>query len=328
MLPKVSRTFALVISILTGEKFKAILLAYLLCRIADTIEDHPELPADRKQELLALFLKSLREPVSVDPIHNAFEPYHTDGPDEELTWSVHRVLAVYQTLSEGIRVAMVPSIEEMIRGMGKFQTFQVKRDSITALRDVTELEEYCYYVAGTVGVLLTNLFVQFMPALDASRRQTMEQRAISFGIGLQLTNIIKDYNTDLQRGWCYLPLTVLSSHGLTPELLRDQPNHPAIHGVIEELRNLARKHLLNALDYTLAVPRMERQIRLFCLWPLHMANQTLAAIDRNCGLFTGGTVKITRQDVKRTIVRTSLDWFSNRRQLAYFHQHAYHSLIP
>ena len=42
-LPKVSRTFALNISVLTGELHRSVLTAYLFCRIIDTIEDAAQL---------------------------------------------------------------------------------------------------------------------------------------------------------------------------------------------------------------------------------------------------------------------------------------------
>ena len=45
ILPAVSRTFALSIRVLPGELGRAVLTAYLLCRIADTLEDEPVLPA-------------------------------------------------------------------------------------------------------------------------------------------------------------------------------------------------------------------------------------------------------------------------------------------
>src|SRR5919107_656694 len=47
VLPAVSRTFALSIRVLPGDLRRAVLSAYLICRIADTIEDAPAVPAER-----------------------------------------------------------------------------------------------------------------------------------------------------------------------------------------------------------------------------------------------------------------------------------------
>ena len=61
VLPEVSRTFAISIRFLPGTLGRAVLTAYLLCRIADTIEDDGAASPGRKTELLAAFLRSLRE---------------------------------------------------------------------------------------------------------------------------------------------------------------------------------------------------------------------------------------------------------------------------
>ncbi|MCU0627289.1 MAG: squalene/phytoene synthase family protein, partial [Gemmatimonadaceae bacterium] len=52
ILPRVSRTFALSVRVLPGDLGRAVLAAYLLCRIADTIEDAPTLPAAHKAATL------------------------------------------------------------------------------------------------------------------------------------------------------------------------------------------------------------------------------------------------------------------------------------
>src|ERR1700693_2856627 len=56
IIARVSRTFAIGITILPGDLGKAVLTGYLLCRIADTIEDDGSSSAPRRQELLAKFM--------------------------------------------------------------------------------------------------------------------------------------------------------------------------------------------------------------------------------------------------------------------------------
>ena len=56
ILPAVSRTFALGIKVLPGELGQAVLDAYLLCRIADTVEDAPDMLPERKAALFDDFL--------------------------------------------------------------------------------------------------------------------------------------------------------------------------------------------------------------------------------------------------------------------------------
>ena len=59
-LPKVSRTFALNISVLKGDLHKSILVAYLFCRTIDTVEDASKLEASHKIKLLLHFASILK----------------------------------------------------------------------------------------------------------------------------------------------------------------------------------------------------------------------------------------------------------------------------
>jgi farnesyl-diphosphate farnesyltransferase len=63
---RVSRTFAIGISVLPGDLGKAVLVGYLLCRIADTVEDDGTATAARRQALLARFCNVLRGPAAAE----------------------------------------------------------------------------------------------------------------------------------------------------------------------------------------------------------------------------------------------------------------------
>ena len=71
------------------------------------------------------------------------------------------------------------------------------------IQDVPDLERYCYFVAGTVGILLDQVFRrQADSRLPLSSRPTV---AVRFGVGLQLVNILKDSAFDAGEGRTYLP---------------------------------------------------------------------------------------------------------------------------
>ena len=70
ILQKVSRTFALNIQVLPTRLRIPVLMAYLLCRIADTIEDDPDLSADAKEYSLRLFSQIFND------AHNSTEHYN------------------------------------------------------------------------------------------------------------------------------------------------------------------------------------------------------------------------------------------------------------
>ena len=63
----------------------------------------------------------------------------------------------------------------MTFGMSEFSSILTQ----TGIRDKKQLEKYCYYVAGTVGELLTNLFRKYTN--NAFKNKEVNQLAISFG---------------------------------------------------------------------------------------------------------------------------------------------------
>mgnify|MGYP000571954385 CR=1 FL=1 len=65
------------------------------------------------------------------------------------------------------------------------------------LSAIPDLERYCYYVAGTVGHLLTDLFVDSIGEdPEGAIAIAMRDHAEGFATGLQLTNILKDVTDD------------------------------------------------------------------------------------------------------------------------------------
>ena len=77
------------------------------------------------------------------------------------------------------------------------------------LTTMTELDEYTYYVAGTVGHLLTGLFAQYSRNITPGITNKLHTFSASFGKGLQLVNIIRDLPKDWRDGRSYLPDEIL-----------------------------------------------------------------------------------------------------------------------
>jgi phytoene synthase len=74
------------------------------------------------------------------------------------------------------------------------------------------LRQYCLRVASAVGLICVEIF--------GYRDLQTRDYAIDLGIALQLTNIIRDVSTDLQRGRIYIPEEDLIRFGCTEEDLR------------------------------------------------------------------------------------------------------------
>jgi farnesyl-diphosphate farnesyltransferase len=100
----------------------------------------------------------------------------------------------------------------MIDGMIAFVERYAEEGGLR-IETVNELEEYCWYVAGTVGQLVTSLLVREAPSDVES---TLYETADSFGLLLQLVNIAKDVRSDYrEENNIYVPETLLAQHGLS-----------------------------------------------------------------------------------------------------------------
>src|SRR6201987_1323446 len=150
--------------------------------------------------------------------------------------------------------------------------------SLQGLARVSYLDSYCYYVAGVVGEMLTDLFCCHSGGV-ASQRAALLELSPSFGEGLQLTNIIKDFWEDRSRGACWFPRYVYDNQGVDRAEVPPQRSDAGFHAGVRELVGVAHGHLRNALAYALLLPPAERGIRLFCLWAIGLAVLTLRKID-------------------------------------------------
>jgi farnesyl-diphosphate farnesyltransferase len=184
---------------------------------------------------------------------------------------------------------------------------------------VEDLDRYCYYVAGTVGHLLTALFWLHHGRGPDERRARLEGLATNFGLGLQLTNIIKDIADDRQRGRIYVPQQLTQLVGIRPEQIQDADHRAESLRVMELLIDKAGRHLRDALDYCIALPRSQYRIRLFCLTSLYFAVRTLHRAKHDPRLLDPNhKVKITRAEVYRTVVVTHVVAPVNSLVRAYF----------
>lgn len=105
-------------------------------------------------------------------------------------------------------------------------------------QSIDELLEYCYHVAGVVGVI--------MAMIMGPRDRVALDRASDLGIAFQLTNISRDIVPDALSGRCYLPLDWLADEGLTPETLAVPANRKALHAVTRRLLDTADRYYVSA----------------------------------------------------------------------------------
>lgn len=239
LLERTSRTFALAIPLLDGRLRRRVGLAYLLFRIADTLED-AEL-WDRDQRLVAL--RSFEQWLG----GGRAEWKHASPPTKDAACLelLDRADAVLAEVPDNER----DHVKRTAHGMASYVARQDANGAIQ-LTDLADLRAYCYVVAGIVGELLTELF-GVAPLLWEDGKL--------FGEGLQLVNILKDANADAKQGRVYLPPSVPRS-GVT-KLAR------------EDLR--AAERYVDGLREHGAAPGTIA----FCTLPRKLAVATLDALD-------------------------------------------------
>ena len=296
---RVSRTFALTIPQLPRRLRRVIGNAYLLCRIADTIEDEPALSGPRKRRLLGEFSQAVAGRVPAGAFVARLGPLLSDatGPDE---WDLATHTGLVLDLTHGFPSAQRAAIDRCIRimteGMAEFGG-----GAPGGLGTLRDLERYTYCVAGVVGEMITDFLCEHSTEI-AARRDRLRPLSARFGCGLQLVNILKDFHFDRRRGACWLPRAAFAD-GVdlaSPEVRRQA----AFLEGQARLVAVALEHLEAALEYTLLIPPRHAGVRRFLLWTLALAVLTLRRIHASPRFANGDAVKVPRPQLWATVVVT------------------------
>jgi farnesyl-diphosphate farnesyltransferase len=185
----------------------------------------------------------------------------TDADAEHRALVAHmpRVWRCYMGLHPADREAVAEAVSVLARGMRRYAT------SAAGIADEAELRDYCWIVAGCIGVMLTRLAARRAPAPPAVEARRLALSPI-VGEGLQLTNILLDWPDDVRRGRRYVPATWIAEAGLTSGQLVGAPS-PGVAVLADRLERLARAALAAVPDYLAAWPLRMTRYRMFCLWP-------------------------------------------------------------
>ncbi|RBW69452.1 squalene/phytoene synthase family protein [Bacillus taeanensis] len=256
VLKETSRTFFIPISHLSLDLKDAVASAYLCMRAIDEIEDHPELKAEVKDQLLrfiSILLESPQASFNNDALKAILKPYKVHLPEVTL-----RLGDWIKLCPAGAADKMMNATSIMAKGMAKWalKDWQIKTEE--------ELDEYTYYVAGLVGVMLSDIW-QWHDNIE-----TDQNLAIGFGRGLQSVNILRNRSEDKTRGVNFFP------EGWETE----------------DMFNYARRNLAQADEYVKSIHHTE--ILNFCKIPLALAHGTLDVLVK-------GEEKLTRASVTEIV---------------------------
>lgn len=304
----VSRTFALTVAELDEPMARDICVGYLLCRIADTVEDATHIPPAEQSALLACYGRVLdsESEVGVERFREEVAEWIPDDPDDD--WQVveqaPRVVRTFEQLPADAREAMRPPVRELVDGMEMFVD-RYEDEGGLRLQTVEELEEYCWYAAGTVGTLVTGLLVD-----DANRgvRETLRENARSFALLLQLVNVAKDVAVDYEEeNNVYLPQELLAEHDLTPTDI-DGGDSDAFGPVIRTVVERAEGYLDGAQAWLGAMPETRGNTLSAWAIPYLLAVGTIRELkQRPADVIENGGVKVTRAEVRALLATFATD---------------------
>ena len=169
---------------LRKEKRNALCALYAFMRLIDDVSDEPG-DLESKRQALARWRSMLDQAIGG----------HTDGR------------AVLPALADTIERFQIPTryFHDLILGAEMDLT-------VSTYATFDRLSEYCYRVAGTVGLTCLHVF-----GFNDPKAPDLAER---LGLAFQLTNIIRDVGSDYAMGRIYLPQEDLDRFGIRAEELR------------------------------------------------------------------------------------------------------------
>ncbi len=304
LLQDVSRTFALTIPQLPHRLRWPVTNAYLLCRIADTVEDEPALSLAQKQAFLDRLVQMIAGREDATPFARdlgSLLSSSTTEQERDLVANCSRVIRITASLRSSQRGAIVRCLRIMSGGMMEFQ----RNPNPVGLKDCSCLDRYCYYVAGVVGEMLTELFCDYSAEVNKQRKGLLEL-SVAYAQGLQMTNILKDLWDDRRRGVCWLPRDVFRASGFELDRLSPGEADPRFLDGFLELVAITVRLLRDGLRYVLLIPAHEAGLRRYLLWSLGLSVLTLRRLYRTPSFMSGRNIRLSRLSVLALIVLSSV----------------------
>src|SRR6266704_3434190 len=253
-LEETSRTFFIPISHLPSGLQEAVSSAYLCMRAIDEIEDHPTLEKHGKMRYLRSISRLLQAQTSVATFaHSGFSTTYNKQQDTlpEVTLRISE-WACYAP--EQIAPRIWDATAAMAERMANWVANGWK------IRTEADLDRYTFGVAGSVGLLLCDIWAWF----DGG--QLSRVHALHFGRGLQAVNILRNRGDDLARGVDFFPT------GWT----------------LEHMHSYAYRQLSNAEAYANSIA--SDSVAYFIKIPLALAYATLDALARGEAKLSRGAV--------------------------------------
>lgn len=295
ILSDVSRSFALTIPMLDDRIYKPIMITYLQDRLLDNFEDEGDISLERRKYFLDRVVE-IFDPSNSSPdgVVQEIEEHAYLIPEESLarlTENSHLLRAANETLELEVRKLSFKWMLKMKEGMKKY----LKKD----IKTFTELDEYCYYVAGTVGGFLTDVIL-FKSNINTEDKNILLSKYNDAGLFLQKVNLIRDIKKDIrERNKNFWPLKSLN---LTEDMLLNRDYKLEVMRGLNNMLNNIKEHIQGLVDYMEALPEEFSGYRRFFAVNNALGLATLEKMEDNPDVFYGTRkVKVSKIDFLRII---------------------------
>ncbi len=247
ILKKVSRSFALTIPMLDKDIYKEVMITYLQDRLLDNFEDEVKNISLKERKYLMNRVVDIFDPnnndnKAVEIIEDKAELFK-DEALKELTSNTSLLKEAYEMLDFDIKEISYKWLKEMNRGMQIYLTKKVNTFS--------ELDNYCYYVAGTVGGFLTDLIIK-KSNLSKKEADILKDNYKDAGLFLQKVNLIRDIKKDIEnRDKNYWPLKELK---IEEEMILDKNYKKEMEVALDKMLADVENHINGLLKYMDNIP--------------------------------------------------------------------------
>ena len=223
-------SFALSFLFLPRPKRQAIQRVYAFCRALDDVSDCA-LTTDEKKRGLEFWRREL------DRCYTGQASHPTAMALQETIREFHLTRSYFDELLQGVEMDL----------------------TITRYQNFLHLSQYCYRVAGTVGLICLEIF--------GCPKDHCYDYAVALGLAFQITNILRDIKDDAQRGRIYLPQDDLRRFGYTEAELMAHTYNERFVGLMRFESERAGDYFRRAAD--LLQPKYRRRL---------IASEIMAAI--------------------------------------------------
>ncbi|MBD7907416.1 phytoene/squalene synthase family protein [Sporosarcina gallistercoris] len=239
-----SKSFYYAFSRLPDEKAQAVYAIYAFCRTADDSVDENH--------------GSISQLVALDKLTDELNRFARGQEIDHPLWRALRI--VFDTY----KMDLEPFYDQL-----KGQRMDISFSTPATLDDV---ETYSYYVAGSVGRML-------LPIIASNAKRDCTDAAVSLGVAMQLTNILRDVGEDYrEKGRIYLPTEELQRAGYRVDQLA---NGQITDDFVRVWEHLAKRAEILYEEFLSFIPEFDKDSQFAVLASAQVYRGILTSVRQN-----------------------------------------------